>query len=93
MVFKIIVKPEAEKELLTALDWYETKKENLGTDLFFEFSNLIDAIKENLNLFQKRYKEFRIIFTKRFNYGIHYTLEGNTIFIHAILHTSQKLPK
>ena len=93
MVFKIIIKPEAEQELLEALEWYETKKQNLGAELFFEISNLIDSILKNPNLFQKRYKDFRITFTKRFQYGIHYTLEKEIIYIHAILHTSQKLPK
>lgn len=93
MPFKLIVKPEAEQELLEALEWYESKKINLGTELFIEISNGIESIQENPNLFQKRYKKFRITFTKRFQYGIHYTLEDNTIFVHAILHTSQKLPK
>ena len=93
MAFKVVIKPEAEQELLEALDWYETKTQNLGTELYIEISNLIDSIKENPNLFQKRYKNFRITFTKRFQYGIHYTIEKAIIYIHAILHTSQELPK
>lgn len=93
MAFKIVLKPVAEQELLEALKWYDSKKINLGSELYLEISNLIDSIQENPNSFQKRYKDFRITFTKRFNYGIHYTLEGDFIFIHAILHTSQKLPK
>ncbi|MGK0412382.1 MAG: toxin ParE1/3/4 [Polaribacter sp.] len=93
MPFKIVIKPEAEKELLEALEWYDLKKDNLGTELFIEISKVLDTIKENPNLFQKRYKIFRVSFTKKFQYGIHYTLENNTIFVHAILHTSQKLPK
>ncbi|APG65737.1 hypothetical protein LPB136_10335 [Tenacibaculum todarodis] len=93
MAFKVVIKPEAEQELLEALKWYDSKEINLGSELYFEISKLIDAIQENPNLFQKRYKDFRITFTKRFRYGIHYTLEKDIIYIHAILHTSQKSPK
>jgi plasmid stabilization system protein ParE len=93
MAFKIVIKPKAEKELLEALDWYNTKNINLAAELYNEISIVLDTIKENPNLFQKRYKTIRITFTKKFKYGIHYTLENNIIFVHAILHTSQKSPK
>ena len=93
MAFKIVIKPEAEKELLKALEWYNAKNINLASELYFEISTVLDKIEQNPNLFQKRYRTFRISFTKKFKYGIHYTLENNTIYVHAILHMSQKLPK
>ncbi len=93
MLFKLVLKPEAEQELHKALDWYDSKKDNLGTELFLEITKVLEAIQKNPNLFQKRYKTFRISFTNRFQYGIHYTLENDIIFVHAILHTSQKLTK
>jgi plasmid stabilization system protein ParE len=93
MPFKLIIKPEAEQELQEALEWYDSKKDNLGAELLIEISRVLETIQENPNSFQKRYKSFRISFTKKFQYGVHYTLENNTIFDHAILHTRQDLPK
>jgi len=93
MEYKIIVKPEAEKELQKALNWYDDQKDGLGIELYIEIADIIDRIKENPNYFQKRYKNFRISFTKRFRYGIHYIEEEEFIYIHAILHTSQKPKK
>lgn len=75
MEYKIIVKPEAEKELQKALNWYNDQKNGLGIELYIEISDIIDRIKENPNYFQKRYRNFRISFTKRFRYGIHYIVE------------------
>lgn len=75
MEYKIIVKPEAEKELQKALNWYDDQKNGLGIELYIEISDIIDRIKENPNYFQKRYRNFRISFTKRFRYGIHYIVE------------------
>lgn len=93
MVYKIIVKPKAEEDLSKAIEYYNKKRENLGAILFSEISLIIERIKENPELFQKKYKDFRISFTKKFKYGIHFTIEKESIFIHAILHTSQKLPE
>lgn len=93
MKYKIIVKPKAEKELQKALNWYDDQKDGLGIELYIEIADIIDRIKENPNYFQKRYRNFRISFTKKFRYGIHYIVEEEIIYIHAILHTSQKPKK
>ena len=90
MAFSIIVKPEAEQELIEALEWYEGKQPELEAELFNEISNVLDYIVIYPEHFQKRYRNIRIRFTKRFKYGIHYTIEENTIFVHAILHTSRE---
>lgn len=90
MVYKIILKPEAEKELLEALDWYDTKKEGLGVLLYNEISEVLNHIQNNPKHFQKVYRKIRISFTTQFRYGVHYTIEKNTIYIHAILHTSME---
>ena len=93
MAFKIIIKPEAEQELNEALDWYNSKKDNLGTELFIEISKTIDSIQKKPNSFQKRYKDFRITFTKRFQYGIHYTLEKKYYFYSRFSSYKSKITK
>ena len=50
-MFKVILKPTAEQELIKALKWYDFKKENLGTELYLEVSKTIEVIKENPNAF------------------------------------------
>jgi len=90
MVYRIFVKPEAEEELLEVLEWYDEQREGLGSELYKEVIELMNRIEKNPEHFQKRYKDFRISFTKRFRYGIHFIVEGQIIYIHAILHTSKK---
>ncbi len=90
MVYRIVVKPEAEQELKRALEWYDEQREGLGSELYNEVLEVMERIENNPQYFQKRYKDFRISFTKRFRYGIHFIVEGQIIYIHAILHTSMK---
>ncbi|HET8809622.1 MAG TPA: type II toxin-antitoxin system RelE/ParE family toxin [Flavobacteriaceae bacterium] len=48
-----------------------------------------ERIQNNPEQFQKRYHELRIVFTQKFPYGIYYTFEKNTVYVHAVLHTKQ----
>jgi len=90
MGYEIIVKPLAEQDLREALQWYEKQQAGLEVELYREVLKVMDTINKNPELFQKRYRNIRIRFTDRFNYGIHYTIENQSIYIHAILHTSRK---
>ncbi|WP_083572112.1 type II toxin-antitoxin system RelE/ParE family toxin [Salegentibacter echinorum] len=48
-------------------------------------------LKKNPEHYQKRYNEVRIIFMEIFPFALYYTLESNTVFIHAVLHTKREL--
>ncbi len=89
MAYKVIIKTLAEEEITQAVEWYFNKSVNLAKDLIQEIDDGLNSIKENPLNFQKRYKELRIIFIQRFPYGIYYTIEGNVIFVHAVLHNKQ----
>lgn len=89
MAYKIIIKPVAELELKKALDWYKDQKEGLDFDLLTEIIKVIESVKDNPYSYQKKYKNFRVSFTRKFRYAVHYTIEEKVIYIHAILHTSQ----
>lgn len=89
MAYKLIIKSEAENDLNKAIEWYKEQNEKLPSQLLHEIEDGFNKIQNNPEHYQKRYKEIRIIFTKKFPYGIYYTLEKNTIFVHAVLHNKQ----
>lgn len=90
MPHKLVIKPEAELELVDALDWYDEQVPGLGNRLFQEFNVLFDEIIANPEHFQKKYRNIRIRYTYKFNYGVHYIIEKDTVYVLAILHTSRK---
>jgi len=77
-------------KLIQALEWYEEQFKGLGNRLFQEISIIFDEIADNPEHFQKKYRDIRIRYTYKFNYGVHYTVEKHTVYIHAILHNSRK---
>ena len=86
-MFKVIIKPFAEIDILEAAQWYNSKKENLGDDFLLAVDAKINAIKRNPLAFQVIYKNFRRALTARFPYGIFFIVENHTIYILGVLHT------
>lgn len=74
MPLKLVVKPEAELELVEALEWYEEQLAGLGSKLYQEFNIVFEEIQHNPEYFQKKYRNVRIRYTQKFNYGVHYTV-------------------
>lgn len=75
MEYKLYFHPKAEEEWISVIDFYNDKKENLGFEVFQEIENYLEILKERPLQFQKRFGNIRVLFTKRFHFGIHYTIQ------------------
>lgn len=89
MEFSLIVKPKAQQDIRKAISWYRDQSRNLPEKFIEKVDESLEKIQGNPEHYQKRYNEIRIAFTRKFPYGIYYTVEENTIFVHAVLHTKQ----
>lgn len=49
----------------------------------------MDFISKHPLKCQKRYKSIRIKYLKKFDFGIHYIIENETVFVFYLFHTSQ----
>jgi len=90
MGYELIIKTGAELDITEALDWYEEQREGLGIELLEAIDVEMTRIEKDPEHFQMRYRDFRIVFAKRFPYGIHYTIEEKKIFVHAVMKTIRK---
>jgi plasmid stabilization system protein ParE len=83
---KISLLSEAESDILTAHDWYETKRAGLGAD----FELCLEAALERLLEFPEAspiwYRDTRRIILAHFPYGVFYICKEDTIFIVAVFH-------
>lgn len=78
--------PEAENEFFQAIDYYESREEDLGFDFAMEVYAAIDRAVEYPKAWPVIDGEVRRCQTKRFPYGILYSEEANGIFILAVMH-------
>ena len=89
MTYKLVIKTLAEKDISEAANFYYKKAPHLISEYLGAVNDAIRSIQQNPEHFQKRFKAIRVIFLKTFPFGIHYTIEYSTIFVHAVLHTSR----
>lgn len=80
---------EALYDIEDILVWYEQQREGLSFDFELCLEAGIEEIVRNPKAFQKRYKNIKILFIKRFPYGIHYIIRPNEIIVLGIFHTSR----
>jgi len=78
--------PEAEEELLAAIDYYEQREEHLGLDFAVEVYAAIGRAAEHPKAWPILEGEVRRCLTTRFPYGVLYSQESDGIFILAVMH-------
>lgn len=88
MSYRLIIKSEAEQDLVQAALWYNEQRIGLGEEFLKVVGEKIKVIAENPYLFEVRYMEVRHAFIRRFPFAVHYLIEDKNIFVLAILHTS-----
>jgi len=77
---------EAEDEFNNAIDYYEKVQKGLGYDFAIEIYESIDRIRAFPEAWPTLEDDIRRCLTKRFPYGIIYSIEPEGIFILAIMH-------
>ncbi|MCP4156631.1 MAG: type II toxin-antitoxin system RelE/ParE family toxin [bacterium] len=78
--------PEAEREFLEAIDYYEERENELGFDFSMEIYEAINRAAEHPKAWPILEGEIRRCQTKRFPYGVLYSEEAYGIFILAVMH-------
>lgn len=71
MTYSLVIKPEAELDILNSVKWYEEKQAQLGLRFLEAVELKIKSIINNPLLYQVRYKNTRLALTKTFPYAIH----------------------
>ena len=84
MTYSIFVENTANNDVIDAVKYYESKQKGLGERFLKHWEETIDILKQNPNLYQKKYKNFRQILIKPFPYHIVYEIEQNTIVIYKV---------
>lgn len=93
---KLIIRPVVKEKILEEIKYYHDIDEELSKRFFNEIDVCLGYIENNPYLFQKRYGEIRVCFTKVFPFGIYYViketpkLKKKRIYVINLLHTSKK---
>ncbi len=87
---KLILHPEAKRELREAAAYYQERREGLGEELLGEIRQLANKIRQNPRRCGFVSPEYRCCRVKRFPYGIIYRIDGEEVFVAAVMHFKRK---
>ena len=87
MVYKLIITPEAFREIDLAICYFKTK--NIEKACLKELSEQITFLEKHPLTSQIRYKNIRIHLFKKFSYSFHYVVIDNEVRILQFLNQKQ----
>ena len=91
MKYEIIYLPFVYEDIKETNDFYNSRKKGLGKEFVAVVKEEFKTILQHPLLFEIKYKNTRIAYTKRFPFGIHFEIQENTnrIVVKGVYHTAR----
>jgi len=86
MTYKLIIRPEAERDLAEIFAWYENRRKGLGYDFLLQVEAGFNFIEKNPKIFPEIYRGARRYLIKRFPYKIYYRVDEDKVIILAVIY-------
>ncbi len=80
----------AEVEIRQAALFYEDCRGGLGNEFLDAIEAALDQIQQHPTVWRILKGRFRRYLLQRFPYGVIYTIEGNVVYVAAVMHLKRK---
>ena len=87
--YRIEAGPDVDADIEAAFEWYEAEEPDLGFEFLDELRGAYQRILEGPLKYQVLRSGIRRALTRRFPYGIYFSIEAEVIVIVAVLHTAR----
>ena len=83
---ELIIRPEAETDLLEAFNWYEARVPGLGSEFLLAIDALLNSILSNPQQYPAVHKTIRRALTRRFPFQVFFVAEDTRVVVVAVFH-------
>ena len=87
---KLVLDPAANAEMREAALFYEDCREGLGQEFLDAVEQALDQIALHPRVWRVLRGRFRRYLIQRFPYGVIYAVEGDVIYVAAVMHVKRK---
>jgi plasmid stabilization system protein ParE len=89
MAARLIIAPEAARDVDEAYGWYESQRVGLGEEFLGCVDAGIQAICRMPEMHAKVYKDYRRGLVRRFPYAVFYDHAIGTVTVYCVFHTAR----
>ena len=89
MSFPFTIRPDAERDLAEARDWYEAHRDGLGKEFLLAVEDVFGRIRESPESYAVVYRGVRWARLRRFPYLVYYRVRDGGVEVLAVLHGSR----
>ena len=86
----LLARPEAERDLAAARDWYEQKRSGLGGVFLDEVAVAMRELERDPEHVRLYFRNFRRVLLRRFPYKVFYQVFAERIVVFRVLHAKQE---
>jgi toxin ParE1/3/4 len=87
---RVVLDPAAAAELREAAVFYEDCRDGLGQEFLTSADATLDAIAHRPTIWRRLKGRFRRCLVHRFPYGVVYAVEGNVVYVAAVMHLRRR---
>jgi len=87
--YRLLSDVASDADIEAAFEWYESEHPGLGVEFIDEVGAAYERILDGSFKYQDLRSGIRRAITRRFPYGIYFTVEDHVIFIIAVLDTAR----
>jgi plasmid stabilization system protein ParE len=88
--FHLLSDVAADADIEAAFEWYESEQLGLGLEFLDEVRAAYTRILDGPFKYEELRSGIRRAITRRFPYGIYFSVEDELIFVIAVLHTARE---
>lgn len=89
MTLRVLLRPEAERDLHEAATWYAAQRDGLGGEFLDEALRTFGKISESPVSFPEVHRHTRRVLFNRFPFGAYFKIEDRDAVVIAIMHASR----
>jgi len=91
MSLRLIVRPEAEADIMEAALWYEGRAPGMGLEVTAELHAAVERALANplAYLLLRKHPQVRRVLTRRFPYRIFFIVRSDALIVFAVLHAAR----
>lgn len=90
---KLVYTERALADVDLAIEWYESQRSGLGREFLDCLEESTRKITEGPEMYAVSYRNIHAAPTRRFPFSVFYTLDGQTVVVHAVFDNRQNPQK